>query len=192
MTPYDMLRSILGPSRTDEEIDAALAMHGYDLGATVAAIMDTQVQDNLAAAAKVEETRTLLLGKALGPADRPVTPASAADQQPKSGVVCKFFLSTGQCLRADCRFSHDLSNHVCKYWVAGNCLAGSTCIFSHDPAHLVQGLQLDGSSTPPAGQKNSSNPPPTQDHHNFPALKPGTPDPWPTFTPSAREAAAAA
>ncbi len=56
--PYDMLRSILGQSRTDEEIDAALAMHGYDLGATVAAIMDNQIQENLAAAAQAEETRT--------------------------------------------------------------------------------------------------------------------------------------
>ncbi len=33
MTPYDMLRSILGQTRTDEEIDVALSLHGYDLGA---------------------------------------------------------------------------------------------------------------------------------------------------------------
>lgn len=109
MTPYDMLRSILGQSKSDEEIGAALAMHGYDLGATVAAIMDTQVQDNLALAAQAEEAR-VVIGRAMNPDGRPGTPG---DQQ-KTGVICKFYLSTGQCLRADCRFSHDLSSHICK------------------------------------------------------------------------------
>lgn len=109
MTPYDMLRSILGQSKTDEEISAALAMHGYDLGATVAAFMENQVQDNLASAAQAEENRTVI-GKSLASDGRPTTPA----EQQKAGVICKYYLSTGQCLRADCRFSHDLSNHICK------------------------------------------------------------------------------
>ncbi|OIW34862.1 hypothetical protein CONLIGDRAFT_567834 [Coniochaeta ligniaria NRRL 30616] len=176
MTPYDILRSILGPSRTDEEIDGALAVHGYDLGATITAIMDTQIQDNFAAAAQAEEAQTILIGKSISPEGRPSTPA---DQQ-KSGVICKFFLSTGQCLRADCRFSHDLSNHICKYWVAGNCLAGNTCIFSHDPAHLVKGLQIDGSSTPPTQKANIQ----IQDYNSFPALQPGTPESVPAFPAS--------
>jgi hypothetical protein len=109
MTPYDMLRSILGQTKSDDEISAALATHGYDLGATVAAIMETQVQDNLALAAEAEASR-VVIGKAMSSDGRPATPA---DQQ-KTGVICKFYLSTGQCLRADCRFSHDLSNHICK------------------------------------------------------------------------------
>ncbi|KAL2199962.1 hypothetical protein P885DRAFT_66846 [Corynascus similis CBS 632.67] len=170
MTPYDMLRSILGQTKTDEEISAALAMHGYDLGATVAAIMETQVQDNLALAAQAaqaEENR-VIIGKAMNPDGRPGTPA----EQQKSGVICKFYLSTGQCLRADCRFSHDLSSHICKYWVAGNCLAGSTCIFSHDPAHLVNRLHIDGSGTPPTQHATVN----LQDYSNFPALQPGTPE----------------
>ncbi|KAK4043639.1 hypothetical protein C8A01DRAFT_12823 [Parachaetomium inaequale] len=167
MTPYDMLRSILGQTKSDDEISAALAMHGYDLGATVAAIMETQVQDNLALAAQAEENR-VIIGKAMSSDGRPDTPA---DQQ-KSGVICKFYLSTGQCLRADCRFSHDLSSHICKYWVAGNCLAGSTCIFSHDPAHLVNRLHIDGSGTPPLQHATVN----LQDYSNFPALQPGTPE----------------
>jgi hypothetical protein len=118
MTPYDMLRSILGPSHTDDEIDAALAMHGYDLPATVASIMESQAQDGgitLAAAtatalAQTEEMHSgVLIGKSMTPDARPTTPA---DQ--KTGVICKFFLANGQCLRADCRFSHDLSTHICK------------------------------------------------------------------------------
>lgn len=109
MTPYDMLRSILGPARTDDEIDAALAMHGYDLGATITAIMEAQAQDAGLANPQIEEPQTVLIGKAVTPDARPSTPS---DQ--KAGVICKFFLSTGQCLRADCRFSHDLSGHICK------------------------------------------------------------------------------
>ncbi|KAK0618151.1 hypothetical protein B0T17DRAFT_496406 [Bombardia bombarda] len=172
MTPYDMLRSILGQTKSDEEIGTALAMHGYDLGATVAAIMDGQMQDNLALAAQAEEAKVVVIGKSMTPDARPATPA---DQ--KSGIICKFFLSTGQCLRSDCRFSHDLSNHICKYWVAGNCLAGTTCIFSHDPAHLVNRLHIDGSSTPPI-QNATVN---VQDYASFPSLQPGTPEQLPVF-----------
>lgn len=115
MTPYDILRSILGQTRTDEEIEGALAMHGYDLGATISAIMESQAaQDGIMAAAAMpmEEPQNLLIGRSVTPEIRPSTPA---DQ--KSGVICKFFLSTGQCLRADCRFSHDLSSHICKYGI---------------------------------------------------------------------------
>lgn len=108
MSPYDMLRSILGQTRSDEEIEAALAMHGYDLSATIASIMETQLPDGGLGA--VEETKSVLIGKSIYAEGRPTTPSG----QPKSGVVCKFFISMGQCLRADCRFSHELSSHLCK------------------------------------------------------------------------------
>lgn len=176
MSPYDMLRTILGPTKSDDEIGAALAMHGYDLGATVQAIMETQIKDNLTLAAQAEEAR-VTIGRSITPDQRPSTPA---DQQ-KTGVICKFYLSTGQCLRADCRFSHDLSSHICKYWVAGNCLAGETCIFSHDPAHLVNRLHVDGSSTPPTQHATVN----LQDYSSFPALQPGTPEQLPIFAAAA-------
>ncbi|KAI8632044.1 hypothetical protein F5Y19DRAFT_422939 [Xylariaceae sp. FL1651] len=54
----------------------------------------------------------------------------------------------------------------------GNCLAGDTCIFSHDPAHLMNRLTVDGSSTPPQKAQNLQ----VQDHSAFPALRPGTPE----------------
>ncbi|KAH0436980.1 ccch zinc finger and smr domain containing protein [Colletotrichum camelliae] len=167
MSPYDMLRSILGQTRTDDEIEAALALHGYDLSATIVSIMESQAQENgFAAALHPDDSKTSLIGKALAAEGRPTTPAGGQ----RSGVICKFYMSTGQCLRADCRFSHDLSNHLCKYWVMGNCLAGETCIFSHDPAHLMNKLALDGSSTPPTKQANNL------DLNSFPALPPGTPE----------------
>jgi hypothetical protein len=111
MSPYDMLRSILGQTRTDEEIEAALASHGYDLSATIVSIMENQTQEGGLTVLAPEEPKSVLIGKSVSSADgRPTTPVG----QQKSGVICKFFMSTGQCLRADCRFSHDLSNHLCK------------------------------------------------------------------------------
>lgn len=104
-----MLRSILGPSKSDEEIEAALAMHGYDLSATINAFVEGQGDTTMGTSA--EAKNAILIGKSIDiNPPRPTTPAG----QQRSGVVCRFWLSTGQCLRADCRFSHDLSNHVCK------------------------------------------------------------------------------
>lgn len=111
MSPYDMLRSILGQTRTDEEIEAALASQGYDLSATIASIMESHGQDDTSASgATPEEPKNVLVGKSVTAEARPSTPVGPQ----KSGVICKFYMSTGQCLRADCRFSHDLSNHLCK------------------------------------------------------------------------------
>lgn len=112
MTPYDMLRTILGPSRTDDEIEAALASHGYDLSATVASIMDSQGRALGGLAASAEEPRKVLVGRSSVVDARPTTPVNHGQ---KPGIICKFYLSSGQCLRSDCRFSHDLSSHLCKY-----------------------------------------------------------------------------
>ncbi|KFY28508.1 hypothetical protein V493_02895 [Pseudogymnoascus sp. VKM F-4281 (FW-2241)] len=173
MSPMDMLRSVLGPTKSDEELKVALAMHGYDLSAAIAALMDGQTTDDVTQQNQANEIKAILIGKSMTPdLARPVTPAG----QQRNGVVCRFWLSTGSCLRADCRFSHDLSNHICKYWVMGNCLAGDTCIFSHDPSHFMNRLALDGSCTPPLqnAQPNIQ----FQDANSFPSLQPPTPDQW--------------
>lgn len=112
MTPYDMLRTILGPSRTDDEIEAALASHGYDLSATVASIMDSQARALGGLSVSPEERKKVFVGRSSGPDARPTTPVN---HNQKAGIICKFYLSSGQCLRSDCRFSHDLSSHLCKY-----------------------------------------------------------------------------
>ncbi|RDW74050.1 hypothetical protein BP5796_07492 [Coleophoma crateriformis] len=165
MSPYDMLRSILGPSKSDEEIEAALAMHGYDLSATIMAFMEGQAADTSMQAQAADAKNAILIGKSMA-ADIPRS--STPSGQQRNGVVCRFWLSTGQCLRADCRFSHDLSNHICKYWVMGNCLAGDTCIFSHDPSHFMNRLALDESSTPPLQNAQPSFQ--FQDYNAFPSL----------------------
>lgn len=166
MSPYDMLRSILGHSQTDDEIENALASHGYDLSATIASIMESQAADGNST---TDDSRNVLIGKSIVVDSRPATPTSAQ----KAGVICKFYMSTGQCLRADCRFSHELSNHLCKYWVMGNCLAGETCIFSHDPAKLASRLTLDGASTPPSRGQSALQ---LQDLNSFPSLSSGASD----------------
>lgn len=158
MSPHDMLRSVLGEGRSDEEIEQALELCGYDLSATLTMLMEQQ-QGNLGGGGLSPEGATII-GKSTTPAPmiRPVTP--------RNGVVCRFFLSTGQCLRADCRFSHDLGTTICKYWLMGSCLAGDTCIFSHDPTMSVSKMTLDGNS-------RSSTPAPQLQFHDpasFPSL----------------------
>ena len=108
MSPYDMLRSILRDERTDEEYEKVLEANGYDLSQTIMALTDSQSPP--AQQVANEQDRTYLVGKSMAPTVRPSTPAGQA----KTPVVCRYYLSTGNCARADCRFSHDLSSHVCK------------------------------------------------------------------------------
>ena len=143
MSPHDMLRSVLGEGRTDEEIEHALEAAGYDLSAAMAALMDRE-SGNLNNHAQVDGPSVMIIGKNTSPHINWARPST-----PKNGVVCRFFLSTGQCLRADCRFSHDLGKTICKYWVMGSCLAGDTCIFSHDPTISMSKMVPPASSTPP-------------------------------------------
>ena len=112
MSPYDILRSVVGEGRSDEEIETALQSNNFDVSATINALMDTQEWDQEAAHNVVsEQDGSVLIGKSMNAQHgRPSTPSA----QHRSGIVCKYWLSTGSCLRADCRFSHDLSNHICK------------------------------------------------------------------------------
>ncbi|CAI7674586.1 unnamed protein product [Penicillium manginii] len=141
MSPHDILRTVLGDRRSNDEIEAALEAHSYDLGATIAALSQDQDTDVFA---KQDDGRVVVGKSMVMDQARPVTPSGHS----RSPVVCKYWLSTGQCLRADCRFSHDLTSHVCKYWVMGNCLAGDGCPFSHDPSALISSLSVASGSRP--------------------------------------------
>lgn len=108
MSPYDMLRSVLGDGRSDEEIETALAANGYDLSTTIMNLMGTYSQDqNL----MPDQDRQILIGKSMMPSQPMIIDPS---ERGRSSIVCKYWLSNGNCLRADCRFSHDLSSHICK------------------------------------------------------------------------------
>lgn len=112
MSPYDMLRSVLGDGKSDEEIECALEANGYDLSATLANLMGSQAMYPQEQTYVPESDRQILIGKSMT-ASQPVLVDQAARN--RSSIVCKYWLSNGNCLRADCRFSHDLSSHICKY-----------------------------------------------------------------------------
>ncbi|KAL2820244.1 hypothetical protein BDW59DRAFT_118083 [Aspergillus cavernicola] len=139
MSPHDILRTVLGDRRSNDEIETALEANGYDLGATIAAL--SQGTEVGGASSMPDGDSRVLVGKSMSMDPTKRTPTPVHNRSP---VVCKYWLSTGQCLRADCRFSHDLTSHLCKYWVMGNCLAGDGCPFSHDPSALVANLSVDG------------------------------------------------
>ena len=113
MSPYDILRSVVGEDKSDDEIERALEANGYDL---TMAIVELMADQHLAVQQSTDVFASgggsVLVGKSMTPS--PMAPNPMANTPPRSGVVCKYFLSSGACLRADCRFSHDLSNHVCK------------------------------------------------------------------------------
>jgi len=150
MSPYDILRSVLGDKKTNEEIEEALEKSSYDLGQTIALLTGTENPGTqLVDDPPLKHDGSVLIGKSMTTEQiRPVTPNAA-----KSPVVCKYWASTGSCLRADCRFAHDTSNHICKYWLSGSCLAGDSCQFSHDPSAFMASLSINESSaiysTPP-------------------------------------------
>ncbi|EMC95275.1 hypothetical protein BAUCODRAFT_123736 [Baudoinia panamericana UAMH 10762] len=174
MSPYDMLRSILQEHKSDEELEQVLEANGHDLSQTITTLMEAQgvTANAMAAAVQEQQARTFLVGKSMSPSSRPVTPAG----QQRSPIVCRYWLASGHCARADCRFAHETQNHVCKFWLQGNCLAGPNCMFSHDPAALMQQLSIanSGASTPQQFPPNFQ----LQDFDSFPALQPTTSNPY--------------
>lgn len=169
MSPYDMLRSILQDNRTDEELEQLLEYNGWDLSQTIASIMEPTT--NMAVQPEMP-SRNILIGRNMSPASRPMTPA----HQQRSPIVCRYWLASGHCARADCRYAHEVQNHLCKYWLQGNCIAGPSCLFSHDPTTLMNQMSLlnSGSSTPQQIPPNLQ----LQDYDSFPALAPTTSNPY--------------
>lgn len=112
MSPYDILRSVMGDGKTDEEIEICLEANGYDLSTTIINLMGSQPGSQQDQSFSPEQDRQILIGKSLTPS-QPIMIDQT--EQGRSSVICKYWLSNGSCLRADCRFSHDLSSHICKY-----------------------------------------------------------------------------
>lgn len=111
MSPYDMLRSVLGDQMSDEHIETALEEHSYDLAATIASLLGPDNEGfNQTPIPPKADINSVLVGKSMAMAQaRPSTPGSS-----KSPIVCKYWLASGSCLRADCRFAHDTSGYLCK------------------------------------------------------------------------------
>lgn len=110
MSPYDILRSVLGDRKTDEEIEETLEKNSYDLGATIAVLTGSE-SNGTPSTGNLSQNPSILVGKSMAMKQaRPLTPNTG-----KSPIVCKYWLASGSCLRADCRFAHDTSGYLCKY-----------------------------------------------------------------------------
>jgi hypothetical protein len=94
MSPYDMLRSILGESRSDEELETALEKNGYDLSSTITSLMGNIGAFDGQSNANATEGK-IVVGKSM----LPTQPISIASSPGQSSVVCKYWLQTGSCLR---------------------------------------------------------------------------------------------
>lgn len=112
MSPYDMLRSVMGDGKSDEEIESALEANGYDLSTTLMNLMGRNGGYQQEQSYFPENDGQILIGKSTTPS-QPIMIDQT--ERSRSNIVCKYWLSNGSCLRADCRFSHDLSSHICKY-----------------------------------------------------------------------------
>lgn len=110
MSLHDMLRSVLGDGRTDDEIEDALQANGYDLSMTVTTLMGSDAGSHQAHSSVSQQDHRILIGKSM----TTEAPKAAQNSSKRSGIVCKYWLANGNCLRADCRFSHDLNGHLCK------------------------------------------------------------------------------
>ncbi|PWN39913.1 hypothetical protein IE81DRAFT_249199 [Ceraceosorus guamensis] len=224
MTPFDVLFSILNSSSgaapssvgsasstgsfqqqqqqwTPEQIEEALAANGWDVDATLAAIMDAGGQGLAGSSARSgAQSGSVPVGPRAVAAATPRYPrgisvpggsgvslmsreafanyrqsqaaqggsaaarfasSSAAQHpsstaQPKQNRVCKYWASSGGCLRRDCAFLHS-DRALCIHWLRGRCL-NDNCAFTHS-IDAVQTLAsgLAAGSTSSSGTPHSPN-----------------------------------
>ncbi|KAI0343140.1 hypothetical protein BDW22DRAFT_1428572 [Trametopsis cervina] len=182
MTPLDVLSMVFGSTLAPSELEDALEANGYDFDRAMSWLVDRQVASltsNSVSNAKLHpgNGRVSVIGRDgqagylrggrgyVGPGfrghrfSRPV---------PGGNRVCRYFLA-GECLRADCRFSHDLERALCRFWLRGTCAKGENCEFLHhlpkdvDPSNLHGGISRMNLT----GRDNHNQSPPPED---FPAL----------------------
>ncbi|KAK9374128.1 uncharacterized protein V1513DRAFT_446744 [Lipomyces chichibuensis] len=144
-SPFDHIRAALAvpaaANLTDTVITAALERNGYDILITL-----TELLDKLTGRVPQQPQQPVKV-QTIGPAYSVATTSGVGGnkEHAKIPTVCRYFLTTGQCLRPDCRFTHDLSATVCRYWLQNSCLAGSTCVFLHSiPQELLTRLAESG------------------------------------------------
>ncbi|CEQ41546.1 SPOSA6832_03296 [Sporobolomyces salmonicolor] len=159
MTPFDHLHSIFAGSDVSQAmLEEALSATGFDVDKSIEYIIDQQIGnhppglagpppglDGLPQNRMIANSgsRPLVVSRdsfdAFGGGNggrgsprwgsRPGTPTG--EGRGVGGRVCRFYLA-GNCLRSDCKFSHDVGKAVCKFWLRGHCLKGDgRCDFLH-------------------------------------------------------------
>ncbi|KAL4063202.1 hypothetical protein V8B97DRAFT_1955637 [Scleroderma yunnanense] len=187
MTPLDVLSSVFGSTLAPSELEEALSQNGYDFEKAMAWLIDralppppqhtqprVQSMGNRVTLVTREGPATMLRsGRGhQGPAQPTGRGMSTRAASNANNRVCRYYLA-GECLRADCRFSHDLERALCRFWLRGTCAKQDQCEFLH---HLPDNIDVSavtnvlsrtslGSSN---GSNNSGTPSPPSD--DFPAL----------------------
>ncbi|KAI5122503.1 hypothetical protein M0805_001411 [Coniferiporia weirii] len=196
MTPFDVLSSVFGATLAPSELEEALAVNGYDFERAMQWLVERARPASSPPNAQRMQGQSFGYGGG-GVHVVPRTHASMVVRGGRAGFggagpnargagrygngtgrppvqggnrVCRYFLA-GECMRADCRFSHDLDRALCRFWLRGTCAKGESCEFLH---HLpnevdVQGLASAMSHTDINDSNAGQNPvsPPRDD---FPTL----------------------
>ncbi|KAE9393464.1 hypothetical protein BT96DRAFT_924018 [Gymnopus androsaceus JB14] len=154
MTPFDVLSSVFGSTLAPSELEEALAENAYDFERSMAWLVDRTLPPQQAPAGIAAQRMQPMGGRVTlvprPPAGRgsypmpgrPNTNARYTNGRSTTGGnrVCRYFVA-GECLRADCRFSHDLERALCRFWLRGTCAKGESCEFLH---HLPKDVDVQG------------------------------------------------
>ncbi|KAF8998588.1 hypothetical protein BDQ17DRAFT_1362072 [Cyathus striatus] len=156
MTPFDVLSSVFGSSLAPSELEDALAANGYDFERAMAWLVDRALPTTPQSPGQLRmqalSGRVTLVSSQTGTPVRgngrgypPTSPPSRGAPRYVNGRpvqannrVCRYFVA-GECLRADCRFSHDLERALCRFWLRGTCAKGENCEFLH---HLPKDVDM--------------------------------------------------
>jgi len=159
MTPFDVLSSVFGATLAPSELEEALATNGYDFERAMTWLVDrtmsTPPQSSVPPRIQSVGNRVMMVSRdgqssmvrggrggysPNGPGMRPGQRFVNGRPVPGGNRVCRYFLA-GECLRADCRFSHDLERALCRFWLRGTCAKGDNCEFLH---HLPKDIDVSG------------------------------------------------
>ncbi|KAJ6591848.1 hypothetical protein DFH09DRAFT_1259352 [Mycena vulgaris] len=150
MTPFDVLSSVFGSTLAPSELEDALAANGYDFERAMAWLVDRAVPvQQQSPQLRIQQMGGRVTVVAREPArgrgaPDPRSPPRYVNGRPAQGGnrVCRYFVA-GECLRADCRFSHDLERALCRFWLRGTCAKQDNCEFLH---HLPKDVDMSSLS----------------------------------------------
>ncbi|KIM21188.1 hypothetical protein M408DRAFT_333613 [Serendipita vermifera MAFF 305830] len=143
MTPLDVLVSVFGATMSPYELEDLLAQHAWNFDDTMQFLIERGPGNTGTgppsagpyasnSRSNTEDRNATFVGRQAS--GRGPLPFGAGQQQNRQmnrpGRVCRYFLA-GECLRSDCRFSHDLDRALCRFWLRGVCAKGDNCEFMH-------------------------------------------------------------
>ncbi|KAG8828021.1 hypothetical protein FRC17_007637, partial [Serendipita sp. 399] len=147
MTPLDVLMSVFGTTMSSAEVESVLAQHGWNFDEAMQSLIERSPSEGPGPTGSPEHgvdrfgpggrsgalegrNATFVGRQAPGRGNFLYGPGPPSRQMSRPGRVCRYFLAN-ECLRADCRFSHDLDRALCRFWLRGVCAKGDNCEFMH-------------------------------------------------------------